>query len=84
MTKNDIMTRICHHAAWRDDLESLIEFVEQIIKEEREACALLCEEVVIHPPGYGGQWEAYGPVKTQRDGKECAAAIRARSNASIE
>lgn len=48
--------------------------------DEREACAALCEEVVTHPAGYGGQWEGYGPVKTQRDGNGCAAAIRERSN----
>lgn len=47
---------------------------------EREKCAQLCEEVVTHPAGHGGQWEGYGAVKTQRDGTACAAAIRMRSN----
>jgi hypothetical protein len=47
---------------------------------EREACASLCEEVVEHPAGYGGQWEGYGPVKKPREGNACAAAIRKRSN----
>ena len=58
--------------------------VADLIATERAACAALCEEVVTHPAGYGGQWEGYGPVKTQRDGKECAAAIRERSNDRVE
>ena len=85
-----------HHSdTYTFNRSTLIEFArkleEQAIAEalvsvsyevaaEREACAALCEELVTHPAGHGGQWEGYGPVKTQRDGKACAAAIRARSN----
>jgi len=63
----------------RDDVA---EAWEAATAAEREACAMVCEEVVTHQAGYGGQWEGYGPVKTQRDGKACAAAIRERSNAN--
>ena len=55
--------------------------IEAAASDEREACAALCEEVVTHPAGHGGAWEGYGPIKAQRDGKTCAAAIRERSNA---
>lgn len=51
--------------------------VVRLLRAEREKCAQLCEQVIEHPAGYKGQWEGYGPVKTQRDGLECAAAIRA-------
>lgn len=47
------------------------------VRAERERCAKLCEEVVTHPAGHGGHWEGYGPVKAPRDGRACAAAIRA-------
>lgn len=52
------------------------------IAAENEACAHLCEEVVTYPSGHGGQWEGYGPVKTTRNGKECAAEIRKRKGIS--
>ena len=42
-----------------------------------EDAARLCDEVVKHPAGHQGQWEGYGPVSATRDGKSCAAAIRA-------
>ncbi len=48
-------------------------------EHERKECASLCEQIVRHPAGYGGQWEGYGPVMTTRDGAACAAAIRERS-----
>ena len=84
MNKSEIVACIYKHVGRTADLENLSELAEEIAKiaaeEEREACAALCEEVVTHPAGYGGQWEGYGPVKTQRDGKACAAAIRERSN----
>lgn len=62
-----------------DEIDRLAEMVSQAQANEREACAKLCEEIVTHPPGHGGQWEGYGEVKTTRSGNECAAAIRARS-----
>lgn len=65
----------------KDYGDELLKFAELVAAAEREECAVMCEEVVTHPAGYGGQWEGYGPVKTQRDGKACAAAIRERSNA---
>lgn len=65
-----------------DDIaDALRVLVCDVAFAERDACAALCEEVVTHPAGYGGSWEGYGPVKTQRGGKECAVAIRMRSNA---
>jgi len=42
-----------------------------------EDAAVVCAEVVTYPPGHGGQYEGYGPVKTTRSGNECADAIRA-------
>jgi hypothetical protein len=84
MNKSELVACIYKHVGRTDDMESLTDMAEEIARmaadEERDACAALCEEVVTHPAGYGGQWEGYGPVKTQRDGKGCAAAIRARSN----
>lgn len=67
----------------KDYGDELLKFAELVAAAGREECASLCEEVVTHPAGYGGQWEGYGPVKTQRDGKACAAAIRERSNAKV-
>ena len=46
---------------------------------EREACAQVCEGLLERPSGYQGTWEGYGKFKTQMTGKECALAIRARS-----
>lgn len=50
--------------------------------DEKERCARLCEEIVTYPAGHGGQWEGYGPVNKTRDGKACAAEIRARVSGS--
>ena len=44
-----------------------------------ERAAEICEEVIEHPAGHNGQWEGYGPVIAPRDGKACAAAIRAHA-----
>ena len=44
-----------------------------------ERAAEICGEVIEHPAGHNGQWEGYGPVIAQRDGKACAAAIRAHA-----
>ena len=73
---NDQTTRFLA-AVFKDDA---LEIWEAATKSEREACAKVCEEAVTYPPGYNGQWEGYGPVTTTRDGKDCAAAIRERSN----
>lgn len=48
-----------------------------------ERCVKACEGTVTRPCGYGGQWEGYGPVKTERTGSECAAAIRALLNPKL-
>lgn len=83
MNQSEIVACIYKHVGRTDDLGNLTELAEEIARfaagEEREACAALCEEVVTHQAGYGGQWEGYGPVRAQRCGKECAAAIRERS-----
>ena len=71
-----------HGWKWTElELRWINERIAAEVAAEREACASLCEEVVTHPAGYGGQWEGYGLVKTQCDGLACAAAIRERSNA---
>ncbi len=62
-----------------DEIDRLDDLATKAQAAEREACAKLCEEIVTYPPGHGGQWEGYGEVKCTRDGKACAAAIRARS-----
>ena len=67
-----------NHSDIKDGLTVL---VRDVAFAEREACASLCAEVVTYPPGHGGQYEGYGPVKTTRSGNECAEAIRLRSNA---
>lgn len=42
-----------------------------------ERAAKVCEGTVSREAGYGGQWEGYGRLKTERTGSECAAAILA-------
>lgn len=59
--------------------ESLLAFTKAIQDKQREEDVKICEEVVTFPAGHGGQWEGYGPIKTQRGGLDCAAAIRAQS-----
>jgi hypothetical protein len=60
------------HEAWID----LEEYVKQLVNEEREACAQVCEEV--EEPLYSG----YENPNTFDDGKSfCAKAIRARGQA---
>lgn len=64
-------------AGYSNTLERFASAIEEAArKDEREKCAKVCEEVITHPAGHGGQLEGYGPVKTQRDGMSCAAAIR--------
>ena len=56
-------------------LDALERFADLVRQNEREACAKLCESMGVHPAlnVWGG-----GPEWYQRQ-KECAAAIRARS-----
>lgn len=51
------------HEAWIE----LEQYVKQLINEEREACAKVCDELVLEHPG-----------RADLTAKQCAAAIRAR------
>jgi hypothetical protein len=55
--------------------EHYLVILEQLKKEEREACAKLCESMGVHPAL--NVWNG-GPEWYQRQ-KECAAAIRGRT-----
>lgn len=59
--------------------EQVNEIVKAAVLREREFCAKACEEEIEYPAGHKGHWEGYGRIKTQRDGLECAKAIRNRT-----
>lgn len=60
---------------WEGYEAQLERFAELVAKDEREACAKLCESMGVHPAL--NVWNG-GPEWYQRQ-KECAVAIRARS-----
>lgn len=53
--------------------------LEQARREEREACAKICEDQIEREAGYGGRFGGYGSFMGEKTGTECAAAIRARN-----
>lgn len=62
-----------HHAEYDTRIKQLIDLVRQ---DEREECAKMCESMGVHPAL--NVWNG-GPDWYKRQ-KECAEAIRARSN----
>jgi len=71
MNRDDII-RMARESGWaQKDIDSLLYIVETAAAAEREACAKVCDERV-------GYWQR-DDIRRDED-KNCAAAIRARSN----
>jgi hypothetical protein len=65
----------------RREMSSAIQELQEALRLEQEACAKLCEQKVVRPPEYSGQYEGYAALEGAMTGRECAAAIRARAKA---
>jgi hypothetical protein len=78
MTDDEIIEIADSLNLYDEPMHLIIRFARAIAAAEREACAKVCEKRVRRGAGYGGAWEGYGPMEGYMDGKECAAAIRAR------
>ena len=83
MTAERLAEIRCGHP-FADSMELLAELDAQMaaVQSEREECAKVCEVKINRESGYGGQWEGYGSHMGDMTGPECAAAIRARGEAS--
>lgn len=60
----------------RDSDGGLPDFAREIERLTLLRAAELCEEQVLRPAGYGGQWEGYGSHMGIKTGTECAAELR--------
>jgi len=65
-----------HYTTWTVSTPHLIALVREVIEQEREACAKVCETHGVHPAL--NVWN--GGPDWYKHGKDCATAIRARSN----
>jgi len=66
-----------HYTTWTVSTPHLIALVREVIEQEREECAKVCETLGVHPAL--NVWN--GGPDWYKHGKDCAEAIRARGQA---